>query len=101
MGWVADALKELAAGRQVQVRPFGGSMARPHRERPTRHSCSGRSRAIRAGDVVLVRWKGSFLLHLVQEINGDRLLIGNNLGKTNGWASADDVRGVVVAVTPE
>jgi hypothetical protein len=26
MGWVKDALKELAAGREVQVRPFGGSM---------------------------------------------------------------------------
>jgi len=26
MGWVNDARKELAAGRSVQVRPFGGSM---------------------------------------------------------------------------
>jgi hypothetical protein len=26
MGWVNDARKELAAGRQVQVQPFGGSM---------------------------------------------------------------------------
>lgn len=26
MGWVNDARLELAAGRQVQVRPFGGSM---------------------------------------------------------------------------
>jgi len=26
MGWVNDALNELAVGRSVQVRPFGGSM---------------------------------------------------------------------------
>jgi hypothetical protein len=35
---------------------------------------------------------------LVKEISGDQLLIGNNLGKTNGWVSAQAVRGVVVAV---
>src|SRR5262249_45704299 len=29
MGWVNDARRELAAGRQVQVRPFGGSILRP------------------------------------------------------------------------
>lgn len=26
MGWVNDARRELAAGREVQVRPVGGSM---------------------------------------------------------------------------
>lgn len=26
MGWVDDAVKELAAGREVQIRPFGASM---------------------------------------------------------------------------
>jgi hypothetical protein len=42
---------------------------------------------IRVNDVVLVRWKGNCLLHLIKEIDGDLLLIGNNLGKTNGWGS--------------
>jgi hypothetical protein len=38
------------------------------------------------------------LLHLVKDVNGDQFLIGNNLGKTNGWVSAQAVRGMVVAV---
>ena len=47
---------------------------------------------------MLVRWKGNYLLHLVLELDGERLLIGNNIGKTNGWVAWSDVRGVVVAV---
>ena len=39
-----------------------------------------------------------FLLHLVKEVNGDQLLIGNNLGKTNGWTAASAVVGKVIAV---
>jgi hypothetical protein len=40
------------------------------------------------------------LLHLVKEEDGDRLLIGNNVGKINGWATRADVLGIVVAVHP-
>ena len=57
--------------------------------------------SIRAGDVVLVQWKGNYLLHLVKEVAGDQLLIGNNLGKTNGWVSSQAVRGLVVEVAQE
>src|SRR5262249_32744215 len=53
---------------------------------------------VRVGDVVLVAWKGGYLLHLVKEVEGGRLLIGNNLGKVNGWVDATALRGKVVAV---
>jgi len=53
---------------------------------------------VQVGDVVLVQWKGNYLLHLVKEATGEELLIGNNLGKTNGWVSRDAVRGWVIAV---
>jgi hypothetical protein len=98
MGWVNDAVKELAAGRQVQVRPFGGSMRGRIESGQLVTLAPVGPAAVRAGDVVLVQWKGNYLLHLVKEVNGDQLLIGNNLGKTNGWVSAKAVRGVVVAV---
>jgi hypothetical protein len=98
MGWVNDALKELAAGRAVQVRPFGGSM-RGRIESGQLVTLSPVDPAdVREGDVVLVQWRGNYLLHLVKEINGDRFLIGNNLGKTNGWVTATEIRGKVVAV---
>jgi hypothetical protein len=51
-----------------------------------------------ADDVVLVRWKGNVLLHLVKEVDGDRLMIGNNVGKTNGWVTRADVLGKLFAV---
>jgi hypothetical protein len=53
---------------------------------------------VRVDDVVLVEWKGNFLLHLVKEVQRDQLLIGNNLGKVNGWVPAAAVAGRVIAV---
>lgn len=49
-------------------------------------------------DVVLVRWKGNYLLHLVKETRDNEFLIGNNIGKTNGWVSGTAIRGKVIAV---
>ena len=53
---------------------------------------------VRADDMVLVRWKGNYLLHLVKETTDDQLLIGNNVGKINGWVDRSAVIGLVVAV---
>lgn len=53
---------------------------------------------VRVDDVVLVRWKGNYLLHLIREIRGDEFVIGNNLGKINGTVKGTDIRGRVVGV---
>ena len=96
MGWVNEARKKLAAGQEVQIRPFGGSMqGRIERGQVVTLSPIN-SLEIRVNDVVLVEWKGNFLLHLVKEVEGNRLLIGNNLGKLNGWVSASAVLGKVI-----
>ena len=58
-----------------------------------------RGEDVKVDDVVFIRWKGNFILHIVREIKDQRLLIGNNLGKINGWASRDDVLGVVTGVS--
>lgn len=47
---------------------------------------------------MLVAWRGGYLFHEVEEVKGDQLLIGNNVGKINGWAPRTDVLGKVVAV---
>lgn len=54
--------------------------------------------AVKVDDVVFLRWKGNYILHLVKEVGPEGLLIGNALGKINGWASRDDVLGVVTDV---
>jgi len=98
MGWVNDARKELAAGRAVQVRPVGGSMRGRIESGQLVTLAPVAPADVRADDVVLVAWKGGFLLHLVKGVADGRLLIGNNLGKVNGWVDADAVLGRVVAV---
>ncbi len=100
MGWATDAVSALARGEQVTVRPRGGSMrGRIEDGQPVTLGPVDPAE-VRAGDVVLVRWKGGVLLHLVKEATADRVLIGNNVGKVNGWASRRDIIGRVVRVHP-
>jgi len=98
MGWVNDARKELTAGREVQVRPFGGSMRGRIESGQLVTLAPVEPSDVRFDDVVLVEWRGNFLLHVVKEIRDGQLLIGNNLDKVNGWVPAPAVVGRVVAV---
>jgi hypothetical protein len=98
MGWVNDALQGLAAGKPVQVRPHGGSMRGRIESGQLVTLEPVAPAAVRVGDVVLVAWKGNYLLHLVKDIRDNQYLIGNNLGKVNGWVAADAIRGRVSAV---
>lgn len=98
MGWVNDARDGLHAGRTVQVRPFGGSMRGRIESGQLVTLVPATGVDVSVDDAVLVEWKGNYLLHLVKEIDGDRLLIGNNLGKVNGWVLRSAVIGKVVAV---
>ena len=96
MGWVNDARRELAAGRQVRVRPSGGSM-RGRIESGQPVTLAPVDPAEVRVDVVLVEWKGNYLLHLVKEVRDGQFLIGNNVGKINGWVSAASILGKVVS----
>ena len=53
---------------------------------------------VQPDDIVFVAWKGNSLLHLAKEVEADRVLIGNNLGKINGWVAASAILGKVIAV---
>ena len=98
MGWVKDALNQLRAGHPAHVRPIGGSM-RGRIESGQAVTISPVDPAdVRADDAVLVAWKGNHLLHLVREATTDELLIGNNLGKINGWVARSAVVGRVTEV---
>jgi hypothetical protein len=104
MGWVTEALAELRRGRPAKVRPQGGSMRGriESGQLVTLEPLSDASKPA-VNDVVLVRWKGNHILHVVKDIRdndirGKEILIGNNLGKINGWASMEDVIAIVTAV---
>ncbi len=98
MGWVKDALKELAAGRKVQVRPSGGSMRGRIESGQLVTLSPAQPGDVHLEDVVLVRWQGNYLLHLVKAIQEGQFLIGNNVGKINGWVSGDAIVARVSAV---
>jgi hypothetical protein len=98
MGWVNDARRELAAGRTVKVRPTGGSMRGRIESGQLVTLVPVEPTDVRTDDVVLVAWKGGFLLHLVKDATAEQLLIGNNVGRTNGWVPRSAVLGKVVAV---
>ena len=56
--------------------------------------------AVRVGDIVLCRVRGTEYLHLVKAIQGARLQIGNNRGGINGWIGPEAVYGRLVRVDP-
>ena len=98
MGWVKDALKQLAETGECQIRPQGGSMRGRIESGQLVTLQHIDPLMIQVDDVALVKWKGNYLLHLIKEIKESQVLIGNNLGKTNGWIPIKDVIAKVVVV---
>ena len=98
MGWAGDAAAALTLGSTISVRPTGGSM-RGRIESGQRVTLEPlRGRAVLAGDAIFVRWRGNYLLHLAKEVDEQLVLIGNNVGKTNGWVRMADILGIVTNV---
>lgn len=50
------------------------------------------------GDIVLCKVKGKYYTHLVKATRVDGVLIGNNRGHINGWASRNNVYGIVTHI---
>jgi hypothetical protein len=97
--WVKEALEALTRGQSVQVRPQGCSMRGRIESGQLVALDPADGSEIAEDDVVFIRWKGNYLLHLVKQVDDDRLLIGNNVGKINGWVDRSDVIGKVVNVS--
>lgn len=55
---------------------------------------------IAVGDVVLCNVRGQQYLHLVKAQRGQRYLIGNNVGGTNGWIGRAQLFGKLTRVDP-
>ncbi len=99
MGWVKDALKLLEASEIARIRPHGGSMCGRIESGQLVELAKVPVKELSADDVVLVRWRGNYLLHLIKAIEPERVLIGNNLGKVNGWVATEAVIAKVISVT--
>jgi hypothetical protein len=53
---------------------------------------------IEVGNIVFLKWHKGYMMHLVQEIQGDQFLIVNSVGKINGWVSGSDILGRVTQI---
>jgi hypothetical protein len=98
MSWVSEARSALRAGKTVDVRPIGGSMRGRIESGQLVTIVPAKADDIAVDDVVFIEWKGNYLLHLVVQIEEARILIGNTLGKINGWIDRSAILGKVIGV---
>lgn len=101
LSWVKEALAALRQGLEVDIRPHGGSM-RGRIESSQRVTLAPVDRdQVQVGDAVFVEWKGNYLLHLIKELTETEALIGNNVGRINGWIARSAILARVIKVHPE
>ena len=98
MNWASYAIDALRRGEVTRLRPHGHSMHGKIEDGDTVTVEPIGERALQAGDIVLVRVHGHVYLHLIKAVQGERLLIGNNRGGTNGWVGRGAVYGVATRV---
>ena len=101
MGWAAAYIAKLKAGERVSFRPRGHSMSG---KVESGQLCTVEPvadvSALRVGDIVLCKVKGSEYLHLIKAIQGQRFQIGNNRGVINGWVGPNAIYGRCIKVEP-
>ena len=94
MSWAAAAIAELQKGNQATVKPRGNSMLPRIRSGQTVSLRPMGEMGAAVDAVVLCRVKGRIYLHKVLARVGQRYLIGNNRGGTNGWVTAGAIYGI-------
>lgn len=98
MGWASRYIELLKAGETVSFRPRGDSMTPLVKSGQLVTVAPVDPATLRKGDIVLCNVVGHQYLHLVTAIDGDRIQIGNNRGYINGWTSARQIHGKLLAV---
>lgn len=100
MGWATHHMSRLRAGETITCRPRGHSMTGRVNDGDTCVIAPVVVADVAVGDVVLCRVNGQQYLHLVVAKNGERLQIGNNRGRINGWIGANGLYGRLVRIEP-
>jgi hypothetical protein len=100
MSWAKFAIEALQRGEGFQIRPRGSSMKGRINSGDLVTLAPCKPDQLKIDDAVLVKVKGNVYLHLVKAIDGDRFLIGNNRGGTNGWVGHNCIYGIAVKIEP-
>jgi hypothetical protein len=99
VGWASKYIEALQRGEFVKFRPRGNSMSGKVESGQLVTVGPVGSHKLIAGDIVLCKVNGIQYLHLVKAIAGDRVQIGNNKGRINGWTARRNVFGVVTEIS--
>lgn len=99
MSWATQYIAKLKAGETVQFRPHGWSMRGRVESGQLCTVVPAVHDELHVGDIVLCVIDKTQFLHLIREIDGDRFLIGNNLGKINGWIDRSTLYGKCIEVS--
>ena len=100
MARVNFVLQTLLEKGEVTFKPHGNSMTPKINSGDQVVVKKASVAALRVGDAVYVKVKGSYYLHLLSAIDETkgRYQISNNHGHINGWVGADNIFGVCVQV---
>ena len=99
MAWASKYIEMLQRGEAVKFRPRGNSMSGKIESGQLVTVGPLGDHKVAVGDIVLCRVNGIQYLHLVKAVSGDRIQIGNNKGRINGWTSRRNVFGVVTGIS--
>jgi SOS-response transcriptional repressor LexA len=88
MSWAIPHVAKLQAGETAQFRPRGHSMTGKVNDGDLVTVEPVDPTKLKVGDIVLCKVRGTYYLHLIKAIDGDRFQIGNNRGRINGWTKA-------------
>lgn len=97
MNWASHAIERLEKGEAVSINPRGNSM-KGLIESGARVTLSPINKPLEKQDIVLVKVKGRVYLHLIHAVDKDRYLIGNNIGRINGWVGRSAIYGIATSI---
>lgn len=101
MGWASSYIEQLQRGETVQFRPRGNSMAgKVENGALVTVAPLQEDQVLCSGNIVLCSVHGQQYLHLIKGVQKDRVLIGNNRGRINGWTPKQNVYGILTKVEP-
>jgi len=99
MGWATQYIATLAGGETVSFRPRGNSMKG---KIESGQLCTvvplTPEDEIHVGDIVLCKVNGREYIHLVKAKQGERVQIGNNRGRINGWVGRNAIFGRCIRI---
>ena len=98
MGWATVYIDKLKKGETVQFRPRGNSMKGKIDSGQLCTVVPITMEEMEVGDIVLCKINGNQYLHLVKARQGQRLQIGNNRGRINGWVGPNGIYGKCIRV---